>query len=145
LLRRDWPRPALIGGASLAMGLAGIAMNQHGLPDGLRLVACFVLSGCGGMVPAALVSSPPLLVERQSEIGYFQGFFMQGAALGQFAGPIAAAAAVAAADGDWAATVWVTTGAAAFAIVLAGLLSRTVLGRVPVRTGSAGRSAPPGA
>lgn len=135
LLRRGWQRPALIGGASLVMGLAGIAMNQHGLPDGIRLAACFVLSGVGGVIPAALVSSAPLLVERQSETGYFQGFFMQGAALGQFAGPIAAAAAVAAAGGDWAATVWVTAGAAAIAILLAALLSRTVLGRAAVRTG----------
>jgi predicted MFS family arabinose efflux permease len=133
LLRRGWSRPAMIGGASLAMGLAGIAMNQHGLPDGLRLAACFALSGCGGLIPAALVSAPPLLVERQSETGYFQGFFMQGAALGQFAGPIAAAAAVAAAGGDWAATVWVTAGAAAVAILLAALLARTALGRSVVR------------
>lgn len=135
LLRRGWSRPVLIGGASLAMGLAGIAMNLHGLPDGVRLAACFVLSGCGGLIPAALVSSAPLLVERQSEAGYFQGFFMQGAALGQFAGPIAAAAAVAASGGDWAATVWVTAGAALVAVILAALLSRTVLGRPAVRTG----------
>ncbi len=134
LLRRGWSRPLVIGTGSLIMGLAGIVMNQHGVPDGLRLAACFALSGCGGLIPAAIVSSAPLLVERQSEAGYFQGFFMQGAALGQFTGPIAAAAAVAAAGGDWAATVWVTAGAAAAAIVLAALLTRTALGRVAVRT-----------
>ncbi|MCU0804860.1 MAG: MFS transporter [Burkholderiales bacterium] len=121
LLHRGVPRGGLIAATAAAMGVCAALALLPLLPDAARYAATLALSCVGGMIPAAVLSGSPVHARSPAETGGIQGLFVQGANLGQFVGPPAAAAAVSSA-GNWVAALAVLGTAAALAIV-AGLMA----------------------
>lgn len=124
-LHRRINRGRLIAAASLVMGLAGFGIFSEALPDGLRYLCCLILTGVGGMIPVAVLSSSVVLAAKPQQIGTLQGLYLQGANLGQFAGIPLIAAIVAANGGRWQSALVVTTSASAAGIVLGLLVARS--------------------
>lgn len=125
LLHRHIDRGRLIAGASLVMGLAGFGIFSEALPDPLRYLCCLILTGIGGMIPVAVLSSSVVLAARPQQIGTLQGLYLQGSNLGQFAGIPLIAAIVAANGGRWQSALIVTASASVAGIVLGLLVSRS--------------------
>ena len=125
LLHRRINRGRLIAAASLVMGLAGFGIFSEALPDGLRYLCCLILTGVGGMIPVAVLSSSVVLAAKPQQIGTLQGLYLQGSNLGQFAGIPLIAAIVAASGGRWHSALIVTASASAAAIVLGLLVARS--------------------
>lgn len=117
LLQRGWNRGRLIAGASLLTGLFGIGIFLDGLPDLPRYLLCVLLSFCGGLIPASVLSATSYLATTPRQIGTLQGLFMQAGNLGPFLGPPAIAALVAA-SGRWGDAVWITGTAALVGVAI---------------------------
>lgn len=117
LVQRGVPRGRLIAAAHTVTGLCGWGLFSDALPDGLRFALCVGLSFCGGVIPAAVMSSSTVLARSPAQINALQGMIMQGSQLGQFVGtPLIAA--VVAASGQWSSARWVTAGAALLGMLL---------------------------
>jgi DNA polymerase-4 len=71
-----------------------------------------VLTGVGGVIPVAVLSSSVVLAANPQQIGTLQGLYVQGSNLGQFAG-IPLIAGVVAASGQWQSALMVTAPARA--------------------------------
>jgi predicted MFS family arabinose efflux permease len=121
LLHRGVPRGNLIAATAAVMGVCAALALLPVLPDAARFASVLALSGIGGMIPAAVLSGSQAHARSPAETGGIQGLFVQGANLGQFVGPPAAAFAVSAA-GSWAAALAVLGAAASLGIV-AGLMA----------------------
>jgi predicted MFS family arabinose efflux permease len=121
LLHRGVPRGGLIAATAAAMGVCAALALLPVLPDAARFAAALALSCVGGMIPAAVLSGSQAHARSPAETGGIQGLFVQGANLGQFVGPPAAAASVSAA-GSWVAALGVL-GAAATLGIVAGLMA----------------------
>jgi len=124
LLQRHVNRGRLIASASLVMGLAGFGIFSEGMPDLLRYLCCLVLTGVGGMVPTAVLSSSVVLASTPQQIGTLQGLYLQGSNLGQFAG-IPLIAAIVAATGQWSSTLYATASASVLGILLGLAVARS--------------------
>ncbi|MCX7894023.1 MAG: MFS transporter [Burkholderiales bacterium] len=123
LLARGAPRGVLIVATFAAMGVCAAIALLPFAPEGLRFAAALALSCVGGMIPAAVLSGSQAHARSPAETGGIQGLFVQGANLGQFVGPPAAAAAVSAA-GSWTAALGVLAAAAALGIVAGTMAAR---------------------
>lgn len=111
LVQRGLPRGGLIAVAHGLTGLSGWFLFQDSLPDALRYALCLWLSFCGGVIPAAVMSSSTVLARTPQQIGAIQGLIMQASQLGQFIGtPLIAG--VVAGTGQWQSARWVTASAA---------------------------------
>jgi CP family cyanate transporter-like MFS transporter len=119
LIQRHLGRGKLIMAASLVTGLLSLAVYLELLPDLPRYLCCVLLSFCGGLIPASVLSASAALATSPRQIGTLQGLFMQCANLGQFVGPPLIAALVAS-SGLWRDALWVT-GTAAVAGIFLGL------------------------
>lgn len=126
LLHRHANRGRLIAAASLTMGLCGIGIFSDALPDLALYALCLTLTFSGGVIPAAVLSSPSVLAANPRQIGTLQGLFLQGANFGQFLG-MPLIAAIVAASGHWGAALAATGTAAAIGIVAGLVLSRSKL------------------
>jgi cyanate permease len=115
----------LIAAASLVMGLAGLGIFSDWLPDPLRYVCCLLLTGVGGVIPVAVLSSSVVLAANPQQIGTLQGLYLQGSNLGQFAG-IPLIAAIVAATGQWSSALAVTASASVVSIVLGLIVARRI-------------------
>ncbi|MBI4988770.1 MAG: MFS transporter [Rhodocyclales bacterium] len=124
LLHHHVNRGHLIAAASLVMGLAGLGIFSEGMPDALRYVCCLVLTGVGGVIPVAVLSSSVVLAPTPQQIGTLQGLYLQGSNLGQFAG-IPLIAGIVAASGQWQSALVVTASASVVGIVLGLLVARS--------------------
>ena len=121
LVQRGLPRGRLIAAAHTVTGLCGWWLFDDAQPDALRFGLCLLLSFCGGVIPAAVMSSSTVLARSPQQIGALQGLILQGSQLGQFVGtPLIAS--VVAASGQWSSARWVTASAAAIGVAL-GLVS----------------------
>jgi len=125
LLHRHVNRGRLIAAASLVMGLAGLGIFSDWLPDPLRYVCCLLLTGVGGVIPVAVLSSSVVLAANPQQIGTLQGLYLQGSNLGQFAG-IPLIAAIVAATGQWSSALAVTASASVISIVLGLIVARRI-------------------
>jgi MFS family permease len=123
LIQRHFHRGKLIMAASAVTSLLSLAIYLDGLPDLVRYVCCLVLSFCGGLIPAAVLSSSLVLAKSPRQIGTLQGLFMQCANLAQFAGPPLIAVIVAR-SGRWSDTLFVTGSAAIIGILLGFAIHR---------------------
>jgi cyanate permease len=124
LLHHHVNRGHLIAAASLVMGLAGLGIFSEGMPDALRYACCLVLTGVGGTIPVAVLSSAVVLAPTPQQIGTLQGLYLQGSNLGQFAG-IPLIAGIVAASGQWQSALVVTASASAIGIALGLLVARS--------------------
>jgi len=123
LLHRHFNRGHLIASVCAIMGLCGLGIYTDMLPDWPRYLLCLVLTGLGGIIPAAVLSSSSVLAPTPQQIGTLQGLFIQGSNLGQFVGPPLIASLVAA-SGHWHSALGVTLTASALGIVLGMIVGR---------------------
>ena len=94
LLARDARRSALLAGAYLIMGLAGIGIFLPVFSDTPTFLLCLLFSGVGGMIPATLISSAPILAPSAALTPVVIGLIMQGSNLGQVIGPVVVGSAI---------------------------------------------------
>ncbi len=93
---------AVGGGITFLQDISGLA----------RIVAAGMFAGFGGLIPSSLFAEIPQHAPRQSFMASISGMLVQGAAIGQLAGPPIAAAFVAW-QGNWQAAIPVMLIAAA--------------------------------
>ena len=94
LLARGARRSALLAGAYLIMGLAGIGIFLPVFSDTPTFLLCLLFSGVGGMIPATLISSAPILAPSAALTPVVIGLIMQGSNLGQVIGPVVVGSAI---------------------------------------------------
>ena len=94
LLSRGFARGRLIASAALLMGVFGlwIFLSQSG--GNLIFGLCVLFSAIGGLIPATLISSVPILSPRPALAPMTMGLLMQGSNLGQLVGPVAVGTAI---------------------------------------------------
>ena len=128
-LLAGWLRGQGAGGRALMacgfLGMLGFAAILFApLPPPARIAAAFAYGAACGVTPAVIWGSVPLLARRPAEAPLISGAFYQGAGIGQIAGPLLAAWAVAA--GGWGAALWVVAGAAALGLLLVARVPATL-------------------
>lgn len=115
LLARGVKRGPLIVAASAAAALSAAGMLSNGLPDAARFALVLAFSAIAGVIPATIFSGVPVHARTPGHIGTTNGMVMQGAQVGQLAGPVLLAW-LASRFGGWGATLW---GMLAFAFLCA--------------------------
>jgi MFS family permease len=121
LLARGTSRSALLAGAYLIMGLAGIGIFLQVFGDTPTFLLCILFSAVGGLIPATLISSAPLLALSAALAPVVIGLVMQGSNLGQVIGPVAVGGAIG--IHGWTAAAGIVLIAALMAIVAALAIS----------------------
>ncbi len=121
LQARGAGRPALLTGAYLIMGLAGIGIFLEVFGNTPTFLLCILFSAVGGLIPATLISSAPLLAPSAALAPVVIGLVMQGSNLGQVIGPVAVGGAIG--IYGWAAAAGIVLIAALMAIVAALAIS----------------------
>ncbi|WID94775.1 MFS transporter [Bosea vestrisii] len=126
LLARGVSRIGLIVFASLVMGLSALGIFLGLLPDSATFLLCVLFSMVGGIIPATLLSSAPVLAPTAALTPVVVGLLMQGSNLGQVVGPVAIGGVIEALG--WPSAAGLVGGAAVLAILTAfglrGALSR---------------------
>jgi predicted MFS family arabinose efflux permease len=87
-------RSRLIAIAGLAMGISGLGIFLPGLPNAGTFLLCLLFSAVGGLIPATLLASAPLVARPAGLMPAVVGLLMQGSNLGQVTGPIAIGGAI---------------------------------------------------
>lgn len=123
LINRMAARGTVITTGAAGMGIFIVASLAPALPDWARFGACLGLSYVGGIIPAAVMTSPQVYARSGAQVASLQGLIMQWSNLGQFVGPPAVAAVVSA-TGGWGAAAWVLGGAALGAVVCGRIVAR---------------------
>ena len=117
LLARGARRSVLLVAAYLAMGFSGPGIFLQIFGDTPTLLLCILFAAVGGLIPAVLISSIPLLAPYAALIPVVTGLVMQGSNLGQVAGPVAVGSAVEAYG--WTAALAIILIAALLAAIIA--------------------------
>lgn len=132
LLSSGFARGRLIATAAVLMAASGlwIFLGQYG--EGLTVGLCLLFSAIGGLIPATLISSVPILSPRPALAPMTMGLLMQGSNFGQLVGPVAVGAAIE--QFGWVSGAAFIGVGALLCIVLSARLERTVRSRVE-RTG----------
>ncbi|WP_247525983.1 MFS transporter [Bradyrhizobium sp. 199] len=94
LLARGARRSALLVAPYLIMGLSGLGIFLQVFGDMPTLLLCILFAAVGGLIPAVLISSIPLLAPSATLVAVVTGLVMQGSNLGQVVGPVAVGSAV---------------------------------------------------
>ncbi|MCY1244160.1 hypothetical protein D9M72_572190 [compost metagenome] len=87
-------RGRLVTVAATLMGASGlwIFLSQSG--DTVTFALCVLFSAIGGLIPATLSSTVPMLSPRPALAPMAMGLLMQGSNLGQLVGPVAVGTAI---------------------------------------------------
>jgi DHA1 family inner membrane transport protein len=123
LLQRGLRRSQLIVSAIVIMGLCSLGIYAPSLPFFVRYLACLAFSGCGGVLPASIMSGVPVHAPEPRLVGTTNGLIMQGSNLGQVIGPPALALIVSA-TGGWEGGTWFLGSVALVGVFLASCLAR---------------------
>lgn len=123
LMARGASRASLIIVAGGVMGASGLGIFLGIFPALATFLLCLLFSAVGGLIPATLLASAPLLAPQATLIPIAVGLLMHGSNLGQLLGPVAVGSATAAFGWSAAAAV---VGASALATCAIGLLLRPV-------------------
>lgn len=94
LLARGWRRSTLIACASVTMGAVALLIFRSVLPAMPTFLLCVLFSAVGGLIPATLLGTAPLLAPRPGLTPASVGLVMQGSNLGQVIGPVAVGGAI---------------------------------------------------
>ena len=124
LLAHGVERGPLIMAASAAAAACAAGMLSAAMPDAARFALVLVFSCVAGIIPASILSGVPVHARTPGHIGTTNGMAMQGAQVGQLAGPVLLAW-LASRFGGWDATLW---GMLAFALLCA--LCGLAVGRI---------------
>ncbi|WP_207479126.1 MFS transporter [Arenibaculum pallidiluteum] len=127
LLRRGWPRWALMALACCAMGAASFGIFAASMPGLVRYALCLVFAVVGGLLPATVLGAAAAFAPRPDLVGTVNGMIVQGINCGQLVGPPALALIVSTAGG-WSSAPLLLAGAA-----LAGLAAAFGIRRVERR------------
>lgn len=122
LLKRGVKHWQTIFASSLIMGVSGVGVFAEGTSMAVFYGACLLFSGCGGMLPATALACGALFVPDPRKMGAANGLIVQGAHIGQVAGPPALAALVSY-FGGWSAAVWLMAAGAGLAMGMAVMLA----------------------
>jgi MFS family permease len=123
LLHRGLRRSGLIVSAIVIMGLCSAAIYSPSLPFFVSYLACLAFSGCGGLLPASVMSAVPVHSPEPRLVGTTNGLILQGSNFGQVIGPPALALIVSAAGG-WEGAPWLLGSVAVVGVFLASCLAR---------------------
>ena len=120
LVDRNVPRWLLLLSVPGIMGLLGLAIFLDVVADDLKLPVIFIYSFMGGMPAGVIFSSAPLHAPAPDQLATVNGIIIQGANLGNLAGPPTLAAVFILAGG-WHGAGWymLVCGLAAAALALA--------------------------
>lgn len=121
LLHRGVARWLLLAGAGACSAVLGLGIFLDVLGDFTRYGLCLAYSFLAGVIPAAVLSGAPVFTPSSNQIATTNGLLVQGANLGQVAGPPVVAAVVAA-TGGWDAGAWVFAAAGTIGTGLAFLV-----------------------
>ncbi|MGQ0512228.1 MAG: MFS transporter [Betaproteobacteria bacterium] len=124
LLAHGVKRGPLIIAASAGAAASAAGMLSGVLPDAARFALVLAFSCVAGIIPASIFSGVPVHARTPGHIGTTNGMVMQGAQVGQLAGPVLLAW-LASRFGGWGATLW---GMLAFALLC--LLCGLAVGRI---------------
>lgn len=94
LLSRGTSRGRLVIVAALLMGASGAWVFLVPSDDTTTVALCVLFSAIGGLIPATLISSVPILSPRPTLAPMTMGLLMQGSNLGQLVGPVAVGSAI---------------------------------------------------
>lgn len=120
LLARGAGRSALLAGAYVTMGLAGVGIFVQVFGETSTFLLCILFSGVGGLIPATLISSAPLLAPSPALAPVVIGLLMQGSNLGQVIGPVAVGGAIQ--SHGWSAAAAIVLVAATLACMTASMI-----------------------
>lgn len=124
MLARGVGRGRLVIVAATLMGAAGlwIFLSQSG--DTLTFALCVLFSAIGGLIPATLISTVPIVSPRPELAPMAMGLLMQGSNLGQLVGPVAVGTAIE--TFGWTSGAGFIGAGALCCILLATMLNRTL-------------------
>lgn len=94
LLSRGFSRPVLLIAAYLIMGLTSFGIFLPVFPDNPAFFLCLLFSAVGGVIPAILLSSAPIVAPAAGLVPIVLGLIVQGNNLGQILGPTAIGSAL---------------------------------------------------
>ncbi|WP_249695288.1 MFS transporter [Stappia sp. WLB 29] len=94
MLSRGVGRPALLIGACLVMGAASLGIFLPLLPATATFLLCVLFSAVGGLIPATILSSAPIVASSAALVPVVIGLIVQGNNLGQILGPVAVGSAI---------------------------------------------------
>lgn len=118
LTARGAGRASLMIVASSVMGAAGLGIFLGLFPALPTFILCLVFSAVGGLIPATLLASAPLLSPNAALVPIAIGLIMQGSNLGQLLGPVAVGSATTAFGWGAAGAVVVVSAIVACAIAV---------------------------
>lgn len=128
LLARGWRRSTLIACASATMGVVALLIFQSVLPAMPTFLLCVLFSAVGGLIPATLLGTAPLVAPRPALTAASVGLVMQGSNLGQVVGPVTVGGVI---DRfGWGAASYVVLAAAVGGLVIAAGLRRVRAARL---------------
>ena len=119
LLARGWRRSTLIAIACASMALIALLIFRSGAPAMTIFLLCVAFSAVGGLIPATLLGSAPLLAPRPALAAASVGLVMQGSNLGQVIGPVTVGAVID--RHGWPSAAWVVVAAGAGGLLIAWL------------------------
>lgn len=125
LLSRDLERSTLLAAASAVMGIAGLGIFLPLFPDAPTFLLCVAFSVVGGLIPATLLASAPVVSPTPNLTPVAVGLVMQGSALGQVIAPIAVGGAITSLG--WHSAAGIVGFAALSGVLLAAFLRRTFI------------------
>lgn len=88
LLRAGVSRRQLLSLAAIVMAICALAAFAAPTPLGLRFMAVFTFAAVGGLVPGTLFAATPAYALGASGVAVLAGMLLQGASIGQVAGPL---------------------------------------------------------
>lgn len=128
LLSRGVKRATLVGIACAVMGVAALGIFSTVLPPVGAFLLCVLFSGVGGMLPATIIATTPILSPAERLVPVGVGLVMQGSNLGQVIGPVAVGRAIDSFGWASASVIVAVAGAAGFVL---SLVLRRALARRP--------------
>ncbi|HAG20654.1 MFS transporter [Stutzerimonas stutzeri] len=125
LLARGIGRGALILFASATMGAAALGIFLGLFQPLTTFLLCLLFSAAGGLIPATLLASAPLVARESTLVPVVVGVVMQGSNLGQLSGPVLVGGVTAALG--WGAAGWIVAAAAMITGAIALVLQATLV------------------
>lgn len=117
LIARGARRWMLVAAASMVMGLSSIGIFLPLLPEVAVFALCMLFSAAGGLIPATLLATAPLLSPQARLTPFAVGLCMQGSNFGQVVGPVAVGSVIQ--TFGWSSVAAIVVIAAAAGIVMA--------------------------
>lgn len=122
LLARGWRRSTLIAIASATMAGVALLIFRSVLPAMPTFLLCVLFSAVGGLIPATLLGTAPLVAPRPMLTAATVGLVMQGSNLGQVIGPVTVGGVI---DRyGWASASYVVMAAGVGGLLIAACLRR---------------------